>query len=147
MAGRGGWKKRRPPCNEADRSSSLTPRESELTSIWSFVTREFDQPMEKAKQMRAELSTTAGAAFHEAVDWHATDWHAAHHTVNRLQARIVKATQERGCETASRNGRLKGLSCMKGNCHVQFLGGGAAATPPCYPAGGRVTVLPTATAA
>ena len=25
---------------------------------------------------------------------------------------------------------------MTGNCHVQFLGGGAAATPPCYPARG-----------
>ena len=23
---------------------------------------------------------------------------------------------------------------MTGNCHVQFLGGGAAAMPPCYPA-------------
>ena len=34
---------------------------------------------------------------------------------------------------------------MKGNFHVQFLGGGAAATPPCYPAGGRATALPTAT--
>jgi hypothetical protein len=34
---------------------------------------------------------------------------------------------------------------MKENFHVQFLGGGAAATPPCYPAGGWVTALPTAT--
>jgi hypothetical protein len=25
---------------------------------------------------------------------------------------------------------------MKGNFHVQFLGGGAAVTPPCYPARG-----------
>jgi GrpB-like predicted nucleotidyltransferase (UPF0157 family) len=35
---------------------------------------------------------------------------------------------------------------MTGNCHVQFLGGGAAVTSPCYPARGRVTALSTATA-
>ena len=37
-------------------------------------------------------------------------------------------------EAASREGRLKGLSCMRGNSHVQFLGEGVAATPPPYPA-------------
>jgi hypothetical protein len=26
---------------------------------------------------------------------------------------------------------------MTGNCHVQFLGGEAAVTSPCYPAGGE----------
>jgi len=36
---------------------------------------------------------------------------------------------------------------MKGNFHVQFLGGGAAATPPCYSAGGQVTALSTGRAA
>ena len=50
-------------------------------------------------------------------------------------------------ETASREGRLKGLSCMKGNFHVQFLGEGVAATPPPYPARrrrGRKATAPTA---
>lgn len=37
---------------------------------------------------------TAGAASHEASDWHAIDWRQVHQTVRRLQARIVKATQE-----------------------------------------------------
>ena len=37
-------------------------------------------------------------------------------------------------ETASGNGRWKGLSCLTGNCPEQFLGGGMAATPSCYPA-------------
>ncbi len=37
-------------------------------------------------------------------------------------------------ETASGSGRLRGLSCLTGNCHEQFLGGGMAATPSCYPA-------------
>jgi RNA-directed DNA polymerase len=37
----------------------------------------------------------AGAASHEIVKgWHDIDWHAAHSNVRRLQARIVKATQE-----------------------------------------------------
>src|SRR4051812_6250323 len=40
----------------------------------------------------------------------------------------------RGWEAASREGRLKGSSCMNGNIHVQFLGEGVAATPPPYPA-------------
>src|SRR4051812_9190642 len=37
-------------------------------------------------------------------------------------------------EAASREGRWKGLSCMNGNIHVQFLGEGVAVTPPPYPA-------------
>ena len=65
-------KKRKPPCNEADRGCTLSPRESGLTSIGSFFTRELGEPIEKAKQMTAELSQTAGAAFHADVDWHAT---------------------------------------------------------------------------
>src|SRR5207248_8895551 len=42
--------------------------------------------------MRA--ATFAGAAPHNEVKWHRIDWSAAHRTVRRLQARIVKATQE-----------------------------------------------------
>jgi RNA-directed DNA polymerase len=36
----------------------------------------------------------AGAASREPLDWHAIDWRKAHRNVRRLQARIVKATQE-----------------------------------------------------
>ena len=36
----------------------------------------------------------AGAAFGEAIDWHAIDWRQVHQIVRRLQARIVKAIQE-----------------------------------------------------
>ena len=134
--GKGRWRKRRPSCNEADRDCNIIPRESGQTSIWSFITRELGELTEKAKQMTAEMSRTAGAAFHE-VDWHAIDWHKAHENVGRLQARIVKAMQEVGrCKAASRKGRLKGLSRIRRKFYVQFSGGGAAATPPCYPAGG-----------
>ena len=45
----------------------------------------------------------AGAASHAPTDWNAIDWHQAHRNVRRLQARIVKATQER------RWGKVKAL--------------------------------------
>jgi RNA-directed DNA polymerase len=38
--------------------------------------------------------TSVGAASHEAEQWHSIDWTQAHRIVRRLQARIVKATQE-----------------------------------------------------
>src|SRR5271166_5448206 len=42
-------------------------------------------------------------------------------------------------KAASCEGRPRGLSCMKGNFHVQFLGEGVAATSPPYPTPGWVT--------
>src|SRR5881227_3350354 len=48
-------------------------------------------------------ATPAGASFHGVTDWHAIDWESANHTVRRLQARIVKATQEK------RWGKVKAL--------------------------------------
>jgi RNA-directed DNA polymerase len=70
----------------------MTPRESELTSIWSFVTREFGQPLQERRQMTA--ATPTGALSTEPVAWHTIDWYAVHRTVRRLQARIVQAVQE-----------------------------------------------------
>jgi RNA-directed DNA polymerase len=48
-------------------------------------------------------ASSAGAASHGGVDWHAIDWPKAHQTVRRLQARIVKATQ------AGRWGKVQAL--------------------------------------
>jgi RNA-directed DNA polymerase len=48
-------------------------------------------------------TSSAGAASHGRVDWHAIDWPKAHQTVRRLQARIVKATQ------AGRWGKVQAL--------------------------------------
>ncbi len=39
-------------------------------------------------------NTFAGAASHTEVNWRTIDWSAVHRNVRRLQARIVKATQE-----------------------------------------------------
>jgi RNA-directed DNA polymerase len=69
------------------------PRESGLTSIWSLFTREFDKPTKEAMQMTAE-TTTAGAASHQEVNWHAMNWQAVNQEVKRLQVRIVKAQQQ-----------------------------------------------------
>ena len=46
---------------------------------------------------------STGASFHGVTDWHAIDWKSAHRNVRRLQARIVKATQEK------RWGKVKAL--------------------------------------
>jgi RNA-directed DNA polymerase len=40
------------------------------------------------------VAQTTGAASREPQAWHAIDWHQAHREARRLQARIVKATQE-----------------------------------------------------
>ncbi len=47
--------------------------------------------------------TRTGALSRQAVDWHTMDWYAAHRTVRRLQARIVKAVQ------AGRWGKVRAL--------------------------------------
>ena len=49
------------------------------------------------------VATPAGAVSHNPVDWHALNWHKAHGVVRRLQARIVKATQD------SRWGKVQAL--------------------------------------
>src|SRR3989442_7069648 len=40
------------------------------------------------------VNTFAGAVFYSEVNWRTIDWSAVHRNVRRLQARIVKATQE-----------------------------------------------------
>jgi RNA-directed DNA polymerase len=54
-------------------------------------------------QMKANQQTNACATSHAEVDWHAIDWQKANQNVRRLQARIVKATQE------GRWGKVKAL--------------------------------------
>ena len=63
-------------------------------------------------------ATQAGALSRFDVNWDAIHWHAAHRIVRRLQARIVKA---------------RGLSRMRGNSHVRFLGDRVGVILPGYP--------------
>jgi RNA-directed DNA polymerase len=76
----------------SSRTDNIIPRESGQTSIWSFITRKLEKPSKETKQMT--VAQTTGAVPHETVDWHAIDWAQVHRNVRRLQARIVKATQE-----------------------------------------------------
>ena len=50
------------------------------------------KPRKETKQMTADVS--AGAASQIVKGWHDIEWHAVQSNVRRLQARIVKATQE-----------------------------------------------------
>src|SRR5881275_1051998 len=60
------------------------------------MTRTLDQTTQKGVQMTGEPQAgSTGAPFHGVTDWHAIDWKSANHNVRRLQARIVKATQEK----------------------------------------------------
>jgi RNA-directed DNA polymerase len=73
------------------------------TSDGCLVTREFEKPAEETKQMTAVLGTTAGAVSNITMNWHDIEWKKVHRNVRRLQARIVKATQE------GRWGKVKAL--------------------------------------
>jgi len=68
----------------------VAPRESEPTSIRSFITREPDNPTKEKKQMTA---IQAGAFSQSEGTWDSINWSFVNHTVKRLQARMVKATQ------------------------------------------------------
>jgi hypothetical protein len=83
-------------------SGDITPRESEQTSLWSFLTRKLGKPPKETKRMTA-VETQAGAVSHEPTDWRAIDWRKVHQNARRLQARIVKATREGG------RGKVKAL--------------------------------------
>ena len=51
----------------------------------------------------SDAETATGAASHEALAWHGICWYQSERNVRRLQARIVKATQEK------RWGKVKAL--------------------------------------
>jgi RNA-directed DNA polymerase len=83
--------------------SNIIPHESEQTSAWSLITKSFDKPIKEGMQMKANQENIACATSHGEVDWHAIHWQKANQNVRRLQARIVKATQE------GRWGKVKAL--------------------------------------
>lgn len=84
---------------------NITSRESGQTSVWSFITRESGEPLKEGMQMTAQKDST-GASSDLATHWHSIGWARCHREVRRLQARIVKATQE------GRHGRVKALQWL-----------------------------------
>jgi RNA-directed DNA polymerase len=85
--------------NQPDRGCNSPSRESELTSLWSFSARAFDQPTQEAKQMATDTAetsvsdTSVGAASRPPDEWHRIHWGQAERRVRRLQTRIAQATQ------------------------------------------------------
>ncbi len=58
---------------------------------------------ETASSALTDEETTARASFHERLEWHGVQWYRVERNVRQLQARIVKATQEK------RWGKVKAL--------------------------------------
>src|SRR2546428_8917766 len=90
-------------------TNNIIPHESEPTSVWSFRTRKLGKQIKEARQMTA--NTFAGAASHSEVNWRTIDWSAVHQNVRRLQARIVKATQQGRWDKVKALQRLVTHSC------------------------------------
>ncbi len=63
--------------------------------------------------------------------WTSIDWTVVYKHVHRLQMRIAKAVED---AAGSLNRPLKGLSCLLGNWHGQFLEGWGLVTAPGYSA-------------
>ena len=113
------WKMQKPLCNGVDRGCNIISRESGQTSIWSYVTRKVGKSSKEEKQMAvmkslamtdnlrnpnpSTASSIAGASSPTGDGWHDIEWPKVHQNVRRLQARIVKATQEK------RWGKVKAL--------------------------------------
>ena len=68
------------------RLHNITPRASELTSVWSCVTRDLGQPLEERKQMTVVAILTGALSDRM--------------TVRRLQARMVKVVPEHVLDVA-----------------------------------------------
>ena len=116
-------KKRMPCCNGADTGCHMTGRESEPTSDWSFIARESEKPPagENADD-GCPQGTWCALRFRKEAGW--------------PQARIAKAEGRTTPSAGScDSGSTKGLSRMKGNFHVRFLGEPGPARAPGLPGG------------
>ena len=71
---------------------------------------------------RSDVYCVTGTVPQGPLDWDAINWRQVERSVRGLQVRIAKAMRVTVI-AGSREGALKGLSRMTGNCHVRFLGG------------------------
>jgi len=112
------WKKPRPSCNEVDTGWDITRPAREQTSIGCFVARKRVEPILGGKANEATICVPC--ALHRMVfgcQCVSQRW---------LEFSITGSPLCRGWP-------LKGLSCVMGNYHAQFLGGLGAVMPPGYP--------------
>ena len=81
---------------EVDTGCNITWRESEPTSNWSFIAREFmESILNEEKQMTGIMVKHKSGASSAGKAWDAIKWQAVQLQVKRLQMRIAKATRER----------------------------------------------------
>ena len=91
---------------ERKQLDNITSRANGQTSTWSLITRELEKPLEQRRQMTA-VATRAGAPCYDVViDWNQINWRKVNRNVKRLQARIVKAVEEK------RWGKVKALQWL-----------------------------------
>lgn len=76
-----------------EQQCDIIPRESGQTSAGSFFTGEFVEPSLKEESKMSTKQFVSAPPCRE-VGWHQINWVKCYRTVRRLQARIVKATQE-----------------------------------------------------
>jgi hypothetical protein len=114
-------KKRMPSCNEADTGLNVTRHESEPTSDGCFVAREHGELPVGGKANDDDGSAVDRCALH-------------------LKGKVASREYREGGWVAKirspgqlRSWLLKGLSRMKGNFHVRFLGGPWAGNSPGLP--------------
>ena len=88
--------------------------------------------------MRA-ASKQIHASSRPKLNWTSIKWKKVKKKVQELQMRIAKAVRRTTGSSLCRGWLLKGLSCVMGNYHAQFLGGLGLATAPGYPVlGGKL---------
>lgn len=70
---------------------------------WHMTQKEMQMAAKTTTSDQSEEEADAGASFHDMLEWHGIPWYQTERNVRRLQARIVKATQEK------RWGKVKAL--------------------------------------
>jgi hypothetical protein len=92
QAGRGGWKKRMPSCNEADRGSkfALTRKSADFQQVLNHK-----KGVERTNQSGTDRQQpkTVDDPLNGGQKWNNIIWRKVTKAVTRLQARIVKAVQ------------------------------------------------------
>ena len=78
-------------CNGRNTDCDIIRRASGQTSSWFPITRELGKSAQQDRQMTAQ----AGAILNTSSAWDAVDWRTIEDNVRRLQARIVKAVQQK----------------------------------------------------
>ena len=98
-AGRGGWKKQRLHCNDADTDLCLVTKVSPLPTGLS-LRESLKNFIKEEKQMMVSNEISASS---DSAQWQSINWKAVEAKVLKLQMRIAKATRD------GKHGKAKAL--------------------------------------